>query len=456
MKAQNKNINFTEGSIIGNMVLFSVPIIFGELFQNLYQSADAMIVGNFVGKNALAAVTICGFISQLIVSFFNGMSVGSNVVVSKAFGRGDKSELRLNVRTAFSFSVITGAVLSMVGILLAPVFLRIAGTSEELFLDALQYLRIYLAGVMFTVIYNSGAGILRAIGQADRPFWILLFTCVLNLVLDLLFVCTFRMGIFGAGLATVISQGVSVINIYTAITRFLKEPCIDIKEMKEKGRPIIAAVMDVGISAGLQGALISISNLSVARYINQFDTAAVAGIGIAQRVDKFIILPTKSFGITMTTFVSQNLGAKKYDRVKKGLLRCVMLAFLVTFGLSTAVMLFKETCVGMFNSAPDVISVGTRTLNVFVPFIGMMAIREILLGILRGYGRTKMPMLLSLAGMIGVRQFYLVTAMGIEKRVEHIFWCYPIAWTATASFLLVYFFFVRKQLPGLEGKLTEK
>lgn len=441
-----RQIDFTQGNIVRAIVLFSIPLIMGELLQNLYNSADAFVVGNLVDQNALAAVTVCGVISNMIVSFFNGMSVGSNVVAAKACGRGDWAQICRTVRVAYSFGVVLGVALSLLGVLLAPQLLHLAGTQADYFADALVYLRIYLAGLMFTVIYNNAAGILRALGRSDIPFRILLVSCVLNIALDLLFVGTFRMGIAGVGFATVLAQGVSVALVARAVGRLVQGCCFDPREMAREGGDVIAEVLRTGMSAGLQSALISLSNIFIVRYMNLFSTESVAGIGIAERLNRFVILPAKSFGITMTTYVAQNLGAGHRERLRAGLIRCMLVALGVTLSLTAVISLFTEQCVALFSPEPEVIAVGAATMRVMAPMFWVMAMREVMVGVLRGCGRNLVPMLLNLVGMIGVRQLYLAVMMGRGPAIEYIYYCYPIAWFATLLFIAFYYFAVRKSL----------
>lgn len=448
MIAGKNMIDFTQDSIIKRLALFSLPIVMGELLQTLYNSVDALVVGNFVDDAALAAVTVSSLVSAILINFFNGMSVGANVAVSRAFGRGDKEELVHTIRTAFTFSVILGVILSLIGIILAPQLLNMAGTREEYYSEALQYLRIYLAGVMFTVIYNNGAGILRAIGDAGTPFYSLLASCVLNIILDVALVKSFSMGVIGAALATIFSQLLSSVCIYCAINKKICANSLAFSETRT-GKAIIEDIVDIGFSAGLQSALISISNIFVMRYINLFNTAAVAGTGVAQRVEKFIILPAKSFGITMTTFVSQNLGAKRYKSIRKGSIRCLLLALAVTELLSLVMLFYPEQIVAIFNSEPDVIRVGADMMRVFTPFVFLMAIRECLLGIFRGFGFARVPMLLTLAGMVGIRQLFLAITMHYNVDIRNIYYCYPLAWFASVLLLVLYFFAVRGRLTGL-------
>ena len=451
MKNYGKKTDFTQGDIIRSIVAFSMPIVMGELLQNLYNSVDALVVGNLVSSHALAAVTVSGVIANMLVNFFNGMSVGTNVVISRAFGKGDAAELKAKIGSAFSFAVFLGVLLSLLGILFTPEFLRAAGAQAAYYQDALRYLRIYLAGLMFTVIYNNGAGILRATGDSGTPFRILLCSCLTNIILDLLFVGGLRLGVAGVALATVCSQALSVFLVYTRIRNLHQVRCLDFGQLYRHGRETVRDIMSIGMAAGMQSALINFSNIFVVRYMNLFSTQAVAGIGIAQRLDKFIVLPAKSFGITMTTFVSQNLGAEHYNRIRDGKRRCLTVALAMTLSLSAIVYIFANECVALFNPDAEVVFVGVSMMRVLVPLFWIMAVREVYLGILRGYGYSTIPMILALIGMVGVRQVYLAIVMHTgTPDIRHIYYCYPIAWFATTALLLIYYRLVRKNMKGLE------
>ena len=442
--------DFTKGNIVGNIVAFSLPIVLGELMQNLYNSVDAIVVGNLVSKNALAAVTVSGVIANMMIMFFGGMSVGVNVVISRAYGQNDPELLRGKIRIAFTFSLLLGTAFSALGILFTPKLLRLAGTQSVYYADALVYLRIYLAGLMFTVIYNNGAGILRAVGDSRTPFRILVIACCGNIALDVFFVSVVRLGIAGVALATVFSQGLSTVLVYRAIGRARQMHCIALRELYEHGKDTVSDILKIGMAAGIQSALIGFSNIFVTRYMNLFDPAAVAGIGVAQRLDRFVILPAKSFGITMTTYISQNIGAQRFERAREGKRKCLLTALIVTVFLSVVVYLFAERCVALFNSDPAVVSVGIAMMHVIAPMFWLMAVREIYLGILRGYGKSFMPMVLSLFGMIVVRQAYLAATMRVsDPAIEHLYYCYPIAWAATTGLLICYYLLCKKDMRGL-------
>lgn len=445
---RKREINFTEGNIVVSIIFFALPILAGELLQNLYNSVDSLVVGNYVGATALAAVGVCNTLSNLLVGFFNGMSVGCTVVVARIFGRdaGDETNVVRAIRYTYTFSALLGVVLSCIGIFLAPILLHISGANEDVFQEALNYLRIYLAGLMFTVIYNCGAGILRAVGDSRTPFYSLLISSAINIGLDVLFVVGLAWGTIGVAIATVISQAFSVVTITYKIDRRIHGSCIAFRETLKNGWEVIQEAMVIGLSAGVQSAMISFSNLFVWRYINRYSTAAVAGISIAQRIDKFVSLPAKSYGQAMTTFVSQNNGARKYHRINQGIWRGLLLAWGTILALALVVYPKAGFFASLFNDSHEVISTSIHMMHSIIPFYGFMAMREVLLGVLRGSGRSKMPMILSLIGMIGVRQLFLATATRMTESITVIFFSYPVGWGSTAILLLLYFFFVRKSI----------
>ncbi len=447
MRAQGqKAINFTTGGVIGKLILFSVPIIISELLQNLYNSVDSIVVGRFVSDAALAAVSVCTPIVQLMVGFFNGMSIGNTVVTAKAFGSGDEEATARAVRYAFSFSVALGVAVSFLGILLAPVFLDLTGCNEEIYGEAITYLRIYLAGLMFTVIYNAGTGILRAIGDSRTPLYILAFTSVLNIGLDVLFVAVFHWGTAGVGIATILAQGLSMLLVAAVLRRRIKSPCIAMAETWKYGRKTVLSSVSIGFSAGLQNALISFSNIFVWSYINRFPTSVAAGIGAANKVDRFVVLPCKSLAMTTTTFVSQNLGARNYERARKGFWYGFGLCAAVTLPLTALVYAFAPQAVGLFSQDAAVIVAGAGMTRYLSRLYLILVIRDVLLGYLRGYGRSRMPMILSLIGMVGIRQVFLAVATARSSSLDIIYASFPIGWGAAMLLLLIYAAVVVKKM----------
>lgn len=445
-----KSRDFTSGNIAISMLLFSLPIVAGEILQNLYNSFDALIVGQSLGYEALAAVNVCGNIATILVNFFNGMSVGASVVVSKAFGSKNVELTRKTVQVAFTFSTILGIVLSILGIVFSAQLLSLAGVRQEYYSEAISYIRIYLAGLLFTVIFNNGAGILRALGDSQSPFIMLCICCVTNISLDILFVKMLGLGVQGAGFATMVAQGISALSVHYFITKRIESNCIDIKCLRIQGKKIVKAVLNVGTAAGIQGSVVAFSNLFLMRYINLFDAISVAGIGVAQKIDRFVILPSKAFGITMTTFVGQNLGAGKADRIEQSKKQCILLAMLITVFLGAVVSLFAAQLVSLFNDEPKVIEIGTAMVCSISLFYWLLPLREVYIGILRGYGNSRMPMILVLIGNVAVRQIFLAVSMASNQAVENIYYSYPIAWFGSSLLVLVYFLLVKNRMSNRE------
>ncbi|MGN0983625.1 MAG: MATE family efflux transporter [Gemmiger sp.] len=440
-----KQIDFTTGSLTKQLILFSFPLVLGELLQNLYNSVDALVVGNFVGDTALAAISVCSTLSSLLVSFFNGMSIGAIVIVSRVFGGKQQDLLRRYIQVTFTFSALLGVTLSILGICSTEFFIQLSDAPPDVYQEAVTYLRIYLAGLMFTVIYNVSAGILRAVGDYRAPFLILFLTCCVNIVLDLVFVAGFRLGVAGVSFATVISQFVSVVAVYLRLCRLSRARCFSLGQTVRYGRDIVPELLNIGMPSGLQGSLVSFSNLFIWRYVNQFGSAATAGIGVAQRLDKFIAMPCKAFGTTATTCVSQNIGAKNYERGRAGVRRCLLLSVSVVTVLEIVVLVFSRQCVALFNSSPEIVEIGAAMMRTILPMYIFFALREILYGVLRGHGYTQITTVLSLVGMVGIRQLFLAVSMSIRPAITNIYWCYPIAWGSTMLLIFLYYLIVRRR-----------
>ncbi|MCF0237085.1 MAG: MATE family efflux transporter [Sphaerochaetaceae bacterium] len=442
----NKNIDFTKDSIYKNIIIFAIPIILGELFQNLYHSTDSLVLGNFVGDSALAAVSVNGSLTNLLVGFCSGLSVGSTVTVAKAFGAKDNKLIEESVCYNYTFGVIVGFSLSIIGYILAPTLVSIANTSEEIYDQALSYLRIYISGLMFTVTYNNTAGILRGLGDMRTPFKVLLVSCSLNIILDLLFCAVFGWAIEGVAIATVISQIVSVLISYYVIRYNFNFRCINFKDTINYGKNIIKETLDVGVSAGIQSSLISFSNLFVWRYINRFDTAVVAGVGVAQKIEKFVSFPNNAFGSAITTFTSQNLGAKTNERIPKGIRACIILSIGSVITLALLILPFATPLASLFNRNNDVINAAVSMIFVLVPFYFLNSIRQIQMGVLRAYHKSTITMVLTLSGMVGVRQLYLAIAMSINSVPKTVFIGYPVGWFAAFLFVGTYYFIYRRKI----------
>ena len=443
---QHQLINFTEGKVIPKLIRFAIPIIISELLQNLYNSVDSIVVGHYIGDVALAAVSVCSPIVQLMIGFFNGMSIGNTVVTAKAFGSGDREKTKKAVQYAFTFSVAMGIFVSVLGIALAAVLLNLTGCNEEIYQEAIIYLRIYLAGLMFTVIYNCGTGILRAIGDSRTPLFILAVTSVLNIALDILFVGVFSWGTAGVGIATIIAQGLSMILVSTVLRHRIGASCIALRESWTDGRKTILSSINVGFAAGMQNALVNFSNIFVWSYINAFPTSVVAGIGAANKIDRCVLLPCRSLAMTTTTFVSQNLGAENYQRAKKGFLYGFGISAAATLPLTLMEYIFAPQIIRLFSSEQAVIVAGANMIRYMAPFYMLVILRDSLSGYLRGYGRSRTPMVLALCGMVGARQLFLAIATKLTDSIKVIYASFPVGWGVAAVLLTVYTLIVIKRV----------
>ncbi|MDD7227174.1 MAG: MATE family efflux transporter, partial [Firmicutes bacterium] len=304
------SLDLTQGSITKQIILFALPILLSQVFQNLYNSVDSLIVGNFLGTTALAAVTSCADISQLLVGFFTGLSAGAGVLFSRYFGMKNYERLHDAISTSLIFSFIIGITMMVVGICIADVLLNIVACPADVYNEAIIYLRVYLVGLLFTSLYNVASGVLRSVGDSRNPFIYLVISSILNIILDILFVVVFKMQVLGVALATIISQLLSVILVYYQLTHAHDVYRIDLRHLKFDST-MLKEVISLGLPAALQSCLISISNLFVQRYVNLFGSSVMAGVGAAKKIDKFVGLIANSLGMSTATFVSQNIGAKR-------------------------------------------------------------------------------------------------------------------------------------------------
>ena len=446
MRRTRGNLDFTRGNIYAGLLLFAIPIMLGEVLQNLYHSTDSVVLGNFVGESALAAVSVCTTLTNLLVGFCNGISVGSTVSVAKAFGSGDRERLTDSVKYTYSFAILIGIGLSVIGFIISPLLVRISNVNDEIYPHALAYLRIFISGLLFTIVYNNAAGILRGMGDMRTPFVILFISCSLNIVLDVVFCAAFGWGISGVALATVISQMVSVVISYHVLHNRLGFRCIDIRGTLKSGMGVIREAMDVGVAAGIQSSIISFSNLFVWRYFNRFSTAAVAGIGIAQKIDKFVEMPIVAYGSAVTTFTSQNLGAGNRERVREGIRKGMLLSVATTVLFGLIIYPCAAYVARLFNRNVEVVDTAVLMIRVLIPLYFLNASRQVLVGVLRAHRRSKASTILTLLGMVGVRQVYLAIAMAKHSTVLTVIWGYPVGWVFAFIFVLAYYLGCRKRM----------
>ena len=417
----------TDGPITTHLIAFSVPLLLGNIFQMLYNTVDSIVVGNFVGKEALAAISSTTMIVNIMIFFFNGFSIGGGVVIGQYLGARKMKELHRTVETTIAVTILFGIFFTFAGFFLVPFMLRLMQTPEDVFPQAKLYLEIYFSGALGLLIYNMGSGILRAVGDTKRPLYFLIFTSILNTVLDLVFVIVFKAGIAGAAIATIISQFISAIMVLVLLTR-----ADDIYKLTWNDLridlPILKFIMQIGLPAGVQSMITSVSNVFVQSYINGFGSGCMAGWGAYNKLDSFIFLPINSLGQAATTFVSQNIGAARIDRANRGTVRALQMAVGVTFAIASVLVLFAPAATGLFTSDDEVIYYGSLFIRMNTFFLIFNAINHVLAGALRGRGESKIPMICMLSCFVDVVGFG-----------------YPVGWmTCCAAELICFYFIVRK------------
>lgn len=449
---KKSSTDLTEGNILRLIIMFALPILVGQIFQNLYNSVDAIVVGNYVGTTALAAVSSSSDIAQLLVGFFTGLSTGCGVLFARYFGAKNYEKLHDSIHTALAFALALGFGMALLGIIFTPFLLKIVDCPADVYDEAALYLRIYLAGILFTSIYNVGAGILRAVGDSKSPFYFLVFSSCVNIVLDLLFVAWMGMGVAGVAIATIISQFGSVSMVFYRLVRTNDVYKVNLKALKVD-KSLLLEVIDLGLPAAIQSSLISISNLFVQRYINGFGSSAMAGIGAAKKIDKFVGLTSQSIGLSVTTFVSQNYGAGKLDRAFKGIRTCLVINFVMIAAIGIPVYYLAEFFVGFFTGDAAAVGFGVSMIHVMMPLYIFQSLNALFSGATRGFGRSRNVMILSILGMVVCRQIFLAITMGIEHDVVNVYYGYPVGWACSAIFVYIYFYFniKRKFRPQVQG-----
>lgn len=441
MLKHNNNIDLTEGNILHRLIVFALPILVGQLFQQLYNSVDSIVVGNFVGTDALAAVTASSTIANFLVGFFLGMATGASVLFSLSFGARDYTTLDEAIHTTLAFSAILGAVVAGLGILFTPQLLRMVSCPENVYADALVYLRIYLVGVLFLSMYNVAAAVLRSIGDAQAPFYYLVLASCMNIVLDVLLVTVIKIGVAGVAIATVISQFTSVVLSIRRMMRMDERYRFRVSKLRINWT-LLKKIIDLGLPAGLQSSLTAFSNLYLQHYINSFSSAAIAGIGSAQKIDSFAGMPSQAMGLAMTTYIGQNLGAGKPERARKGTAVSVVMVAVMVAAVGIPSYLFSDTLMAVFGPDPEMIRYGSELLHVIMPVYFIMGLQMLFSGIIRGYGYSKTTMAMAVGGMVVLRQIWLAISLNIHHRIEYIYWGYPLGWIAAVIPMLLFYFIV--------------
>ena len=434
-----RDVNMTKGNIARHLIDFAVPLLIGNIFQQLYNTVDTWVVGNYVSNEAFSAVGSVGPIINMLIGFFLGLSSGASVVIAQYYGARKDREVHDAVHTAILTTLILGVAFTILGLLLTPAMLRLMKTPEEVFPESYAYLTIYFSGVIGLMLYNIGSGILRAVGDSTRPFYFLVVSAVINTGLDLLFVLVFDMGVSGVALATIIAQGVSAALVVIALMRSHGALRLRWKDLRISFS-MLSKILRVGIPAAIQMAITAFSNVFVQSYINVFGSDCMAGWTAYSKIDQLIVLPMQSIALAATTFVGQNLGCNLVERAQHGSRTALWMALGTTGVVMLPVLIAAPSLVAFFNNKPEVIEFGTLFLRYISPFYLVMCIYQVYAGALRGAGNSRVPMILMLLSFVAFRQAYLyVVSRWMPGAILPIALSYPAGWLACSVSTLIYY-----------------
>jgi putative MATE family efflux protein len=437
-RLSEKDLKMTEGPIWRHILIFSVPLIIGNLFQQMYNTVDTLVIGNFMGHNALASVGAGTVIIQLMLSLFGGLAIGAGVVIAQFFGAGDEDGVRNAVRTSAAFTVATGLFMTVVWVLASGPILRLTGTPDVVMRDARVYLQIYFGGMLPLLIYNMGASVLRAVGDSRTPLCYLVVAMVVNTILDLAFVAWFGWGIEGVAVATLIAQTVAAWLVVRRLRAADGAYRLDTRHVRIDGG-ILARILRVGIPAGLQHTMMGISNLVIQSFINALGATVMAAWNVFNKVDGIIVLPTLSFGLAMTTFTGQNFGAGKRERIMAGMKTGLRMSVGFSVVVSLLFYVFAGRLFVLFSSDPDVLSYGTRILRGLTPFYFIVAVMYVLSGVINGAGYSLATMVIMLLNLCILRIAFLKLASRFIPGIDVVFLAYIVSWAMCDVGLYAYY-----------------
>ena len=427
MKGNTQDL--TKGSIVKAIILFSIPLLIGNLFQQLYNAVDSYVVGNYVGKVALAAVGASTPIINMLIGFFMGISTGAGVVIAQFFGAGNTCKMKRAIHNSIALTLVMGVVLTIVGLLFNDPILKAIGVPSEVFSEASTYLSIYFWSLIFVMVYK-------------RPLYFLIFSSVVNIILDFLFVKYFHFGVAGAGYATLIAQAISAIMVMYVLMKTEDDYKVILKEIGFD-KEILLKIIKIGLPTGFQQSIVSLSNVIVQSYINVYGASVIAGYSVTIKIDGFVNLPLQAFNMAITTFVGQNIGAKQYDRVKKGAYITTALATLTIACFVVIMYFFGRDFIALFNQEKDVIDAGRLMQLTFLPFYIVLPINQVINGVLRGAGRSAVPMYVMIFSFVFLRQIYLFLITKVTSDIVYVFLGWPTTWVVCSLIFIIYFFKVQ-------------
>lgn len=430
--------DMTVGNPYSMMISFALPVLLSQIFQQLYNTADAFIVGRCLGTNALAAVTSSGTLIFLMVSFFMGTAMGAGVVISRYFGAGKEDEVSRAIHTVMAFGIVSGILLTVVGVAFTPTFLKWMQTDPEVMPEAVEYFRYYFLGSLALVMYNICRSIINALGDSRRPLYYLIFSSLLNIVLDLLFLAVFRWGVWSAAVATVLSQMASVVLCMAYLLRKGNLFTVEWRKIRFH-RDMLSEIVRYGLPSGVQNSVIAFANVIVQSQINSFGKLAMAAYGTHAKIEGFAFLPITSFNMASTTFISQNLGAKQYDRAKKGARFSILAAVLLAEAIGVAYFIFASGMVGLFDKTPGVIAFGVQQARTVALFYCLLAFSHSVAAVCRGAGKAFVPMCVMLVVWCVIRIAYIILVMRLTGEIGYIYWAYPLTWGISSVIYLIYY-----------------
>lgn len=423
------------------MLLFALPVFLGNVLQQFYNAFDAWCVGNFIDDNALAAVSSSGSLIFMMISFFNGLAMGAGVVIARLFGAKQYDAMRKSIHTAIAFGLVAGVFLTIMGVACSPIILRWMNTPAEVLPQSISYFRWYFCGAIFTVMYNVFVGILHAVGDSRHPLLYLLFSTLTNIALDMIFVGALNWGVGSAAIATTISQGVSALLCCIHLLRIKAPYRVTIKDIRFD-KPSLFEIVKYGLPSGVQNSVIALANVFVQSNINDFGKSAVAGCGAYSKLEGFAFLPVTCFTQALSTFVSQNLGARKYERVKKGVAFGISCSCIMAEIIGVLSFVFAPQLISLFTDSAKAITFGTQHMRTICLFYCLMAFSHCIASIMRGAGKPSVPMFTMLACWCVIRVTYITVALTFVNKLTTVSWAYPITWSLSSVVFLIYFFSV--------------
>lgn len=432
------NDSLTNGVIWKRMIMFALPILLGNLFQQLYNTVDTLIVGNYLGSTALAAVSSSGSLIFMLIGFLTGISAGAGVIISRFFGAKDIKNLQESVHTTVAVGIIAGILMTFIGVYFSPNILTWMGTPENVLHESVIYLQVYFLGSLGFVMYNVFVGIFQAVGDSKHPLYYLIISSVVNLVLDLVFIKYFHMGVGGAGLATIISQGISAVLCLIQLLKSKMEYRLQVKKIRIN-KNIFNLIIKIGLPSGVQNSIIAFANVLVQSSVNSFGELAMAGYGAYTKVEGFGFLPINSFSMAITTFVGQNLGSKQYERTLKGVRFGVLMAVILAETIGVIVFIFAPQMIAAFDPSPEVIKFGVEKARTAALFYCVLAYSNSIAAVLRGAGKAVVSMVIMMVFWCVIRVMFLFITVPLTNSIYMVYLVYPITWSLSSIALYIYY-----------------